>query len=75
MVSTTLTAALGVVALAVGLGGWLWRAASLPERVLATAGGLLLFYASRATDLLGLALCLLVVVLHVLRVRAGAPST
>jgi TRAP transporter 4TM/12TM fusion protein len=74
VVSTTLTAALGVVALAVGLGGWLWRAASPPERVLATAGGLLLFYASRTTDLLGLALCLLVVVLHVLRVRAGAAA-
>jgi TRAP transporter 4TM/12TM fusion protein len=75
VLTTTLTAALGVVALAVGLGGWLWRAATLPERALATAGGLLLFYASSMTDLAGAALCAVVVVLHVLRVRREAAST
>jgi TRAP-type uncharacterized transport system fused permease subunit len=69
IIITTLTAALGVVALAVGLGGWLWRAANRPERVLATLGGLLLFYASPLTDLAGAALCVLVLALHLLRVR------
>jgi hypothetical protein len=60
-----------VGALAVGLGGWLWRAANRPERALAVAGGLLLFYASPITDLVGAALCLLVFVIHVVRVRAA----
>jgi TRAP-type uncharacterized transport system fused permease subunit len=77
VLSTSLTAALGVVALAVGLGGWLWRAANPLERALATLGGLLLFYASSTTDLIGLGLCVVVVALHVVRVhgegaRAGA---
>jgi hypothetical protein len=39
--------------------------------VLAVAGGLLLFYASPLTDLVGAGLCALVVVLHLIRVRAA----
>ena len=35
---TTLTAVAGISALAMGLGGWLRRAANTPERVLATTG-------------------------------------
>ena len=50
---TTLTAAAGIAALAMGLGGWLRRAATLPERAIATAGGLLLFYATTLTDVIG----------------------
>ena len=71
---TTLTAATGIVGLAIGLGGWLWRAANVVERGLALAGGLLLFYASRVTDAVGLALLLASVAIHVIRVRAGAAS-
>ncbi|HET7769115.1 MAG TPA: TRAP transporter large permease subunit, partial [Chloroflexota bacterium] len=71
---TTLTAAAGIVGLAVALGGWLWRAANLVERALALAGGLLLFYANRTTDLVGLALLGVCVVVHVIRVRTGAAS-
>jgi TRAP-type uncharacterized transport system fused permease subunit len=67
---TALTAATGVAALAVGLGGWLWREASPVERVLATAAGLLLFYANPTTDALGLAIFVLAGVLHLLRARA-----
>ncbi len=47
IVRATATAALGVVALAAGFGGWMRRAATLPERVLAVAGGALLFYPGR----------------------------
>jgi TRAP transporter 4TM/12TM fusion protein len=72
---TTATAATGVAALAVGLGGWLWRAATLPERLLATAAGLLLFYASPATDLAGFALFALAAAVHVLRLRLSQRAT
>jgi uncharacterized membrane protein YgcG len=59
------------LAVAVGLGGWLWRPASRIERVLATAAGLLLFYADARTDALGFGLCLVVVALHLIRARAA----
>ena len=51
---TVSTAVLGVCALAMGIGGWLIRAANRLERVLAVAAGLLLFYATTTTDLVGL---------------------
>ena len=69
VVLTSLTAATGVAALAFGLGGWLRGAATPLERVLAVAGGLLLFYASPLTDALGLALAVLAAGLHLLRLR------
>ncbi|MCL6646706.1 MAG: TRAP transporter fused permease subunit [Chloroflexi bacterium] len=73
---TTLTAAVGVLALAVGFGGWLWGPASRPERVLAVVAGLLLFYASRLTDLLGLGLFVGVLVVAWLRAHwRPAPRT
>src|ERR671933_2465801 len=52
----SLTAALGVAAGAVAFGGWLWGAATVPERVAAGAAGALLFYASPTSDAAGLAL-------------------
>ena len=67
---TVLTAAAGILALAMGLGGWLRRAATTPERVLAAAGGLLLFYAATATDVLGAVCFAAAVGLHVVRTRA-----
>ena len=67
---TVLTAAVGILALAMGLGGWLRRAATTPERVLAVAGGLLLFYAATVTDLAGAACFAAAVALHVVRTRA-----
>ena len=63
------TAALGVSALAMGLGGWLKRSASTLERVLAVAAGLLLFYAATATDAIGLLLLAAAVALHLIRNR------
>jgi TRAP-type uncharacterized transport system fused permease subunit len=71
---STVTAAWGVGALAVGFGGWLRRAASLPERVAATTAGLLLVYPARMADAVGLALLAAVVAAHVLRTRAALPS-
>ncbi|MFO7693856.1 MAG: TRAP transporter fused permease subunit [Vicinamibacterales bacterium] len=63
------TAALGVVALAAGFGGWMRRAATLPERALAVAGGVLLFYPAGAADAAGVAIASSAVILHAWRLR------
>ena len=67
---TVLTAAIGILALAMGLGGWLRQAATTPERTLAVAGGLLLFYATTATDLVGAACFVAAIGMHIVRTRA-----
>jgi TRAP transporter 4TM/12TM fusion protein len=54
ILSTSLTAGVGVAALAFGAGGWLTHRASVFERVLAISGALLLMYPSVATDIAGL---------------------
>ena len=69
VVWTTASAALGVAALAVGLGGWLRAAANPVERVLATAAGVILFPAGPRTDLAGLTLFGIVIGLHLVRTR------
>lgn len=61
------TAVIGVSALAMGLGGWLIHRSSPIERVLATVGGLLLFFAAPVTDLFGLGLFGGAVTHHLLR--------
>ena len=66
---TSLTAAIGVCALAVGAGGWLRRQATLPERLLAVTAGLLLMYPATTTDLAGLACFALMIALHFWRTR------
>lgn len=66
---TTVTACLAVAALAAAFGGWILREATLPERVVSGAAGLALFYADPWLDAAGLALCVVVLVAHGLRVR------
>ena len=68
----SLSAALGIAALAAGLGGWLRAAASWPERSVAVAAGVLLIYPSGAADVAGLVLLVGVVAAHLLRVRRSA---
>ena len=60
-------AALGVLALAAGLGGWIRRAASMTERVLAVTGGLLLLYPSRGSALAGAAAFAIAIAIHMVR--------
>ena len=72
IVWSSVTAALGVVALAFGAGGWLKQRASLLERTIAIVSGLLLIYPSAGTDAVGLALLIASVGLHFLRV--GKPA-
>ena len=69
IVRTVGTAAVGVSALAMGLGGWLRQAANPVERVAAVAGGLLLFYATTVTDIMGLMLFGAAIALHLVRTR------
>ncbi|HET9218335.1 MAG TPA: TRAP transporter fused permease subunit [Terriglobia bacterium] len=68
---SSLTAALGVAALAFGAGGWLKRSANTLERVLATAAGLFLIYPSVNSDAIGVIALASAVALHLLRVRTA----
>ena len=67
IIRTIGTAVLGVTALAMGLGGWLLRPTTLTERVLAVAGGLLLFYATTTTDIIGMVLFAVAIGIHLIR--------
>ena len=62
--AVTLTAAAGIVALAMAFGGWIVRPASTLERVLAGLAGALLCYADGRADLAGLVVLGVVLFLH-----------
>jgi TRAP transporter 4TM/12TM fusion protein len=72
IVMSTGTALVGVLALGAGLGGWIRGPANALERTLATAGGLLLFYAGTGSDLAGAVAFAAAVAVH-LR-RTGRPD-
>ncbi len=67
VIAASLTAAIGVGALAAGFGGWIRGPASVLERAGLIAGGLLLFYAGRRADLGGLAITAAALGLHFVR--------
>ena len=69
IVMATGTAVIGVTALGAGLGGWIRAEANAMERTLATAGGLLLFYAGPLSDLAGLVLFGIAIALHLARTK------
>ena len=71
VVTSVGTALVGIVALSAGLGGWIRGPANLLERVLATAGGLLLFYAGAIVDIAGMIVFAAAVALHLFRTRAA----
>jgi TRAP transporter 4TM/12TM fusion protein len=64
---TVLTAIVGVAAFAAAFGGWIFGPARLLERVGMAGAGALLLFANTGSDLAGLALTAVVVVLHYLR--------
>ena len=70
VLTATGTAVIGILALGAGLGGWIRTTANTVERTLATAGGLLLFYAGTVSDALGLVLFAIAIALHLGRVKA-----
>jgi len=69
VVMSTGTAIVGILALGAGLGGWIRQEANALERTLATAGGLLLFYAGSLSDIAGLVLFGIAIALHMARTR------
>ena len=68
----TLTAAIGIVALAGGLQGWLLKRTNIVERLMLVAAGFLLVYPTALFDAIGFALVALVVAMQWLR---RTPST
>jgi len=66
---STGTAVVGILALGAGLGGWIRATANALERTLATAGGLLLFYAGSLSDAAGLVLFGIAIALHLARTK------
>jgi TRAP-type uncharacterized transport system fused permease subunit len=69
IVMSTGTAIVGILALGAGLGGWIRQEANALERTLATAGGLLLFYAGTLSDAAGLILFGIAIALHIVRTK------
>jgi len=69
---SSLTAAVGVAALAFGAGGWLKQRANVLERAMASISGLLLIYPTSSADAVGLTVLVAAVTLHLWRVRGPA---
>jgi TRAP transporter 4TM/12TM fusion protein len=70
----TITAAVGIVALAGGLQGWLFRRTTIYERLMLIAAGFLLVYPTGAADLVGFALVVVVLALQWFRKPATVTS-
>jgi TRAP transporter 4TM/12TM fusion protein len=68
---TFVTACLAVGALAAAFGGWIYRRAQLPERLILGAGGLALLYADFTFDMIGLACLVVGIGWHVFRVMGS----
>src|SRR3954471_4062932 len=60
----TITAAVGIVALAGGFQGWLLKRTSLPERLMLLVSGFLLVYPKAVFDIIGFALVVIVLLLQ-----------
>ena len=74
IITASISALVGVVALSGGLQGYLLTQASLPERLILTAGGLCLIYPGMLTDLSGLGALALVLALQAARRRSERKS-
>jgi TRAP-type uncharacterized transport system fused permease subunit len=68
----SVTAAVGIAALAAGLQGWMLKRTSWPERSMLLTAGMLLVYPSHVTDALGFGLVAIVNVAQVLRARRAS---
>ena len=75
VVQTSVTAAIGVGALAAGFGGWIRGPATTPERLLMILGGLFLFYARAWADLAGIVITAVVLFLHFQRQPRSVSAT
>jgi TRAP-type uncharacterized transport system fused permease subunit len=70
VLTASVTAAIGVGALAAGFGGWIRHAASRFERIGMVIGGLLLFYAARWADWAGILITAAIIAIHLSRRRS-----
>ena len=70
----SVTAIVGIVALAGGLQGWLLRKTNIAERLMLIIAGLALMYPTNFSDILGLVLVAVVVALQKLRAPEPAPA-
>src|SRR5712671_3210342 len=68
----TITAAVGIVALAGGFQGWLLKRTSIPERLMLVVAGFLLVYPKALFDVIGFALVVIVVLLQWFKKEAPA---
>jgi len=75
VVQTTGTAAIGVGALAAGLGGWVRGPATTSERFFLILGGLFLFYARAWADFAGIVITAVVLFLHFQRQPRSVSAT
>jgi TRAP-type uncharacterized transport system fused permease subunit len=67
VVTTIISASIGVTALSAGLMGWFLKRATILERAMLLAGALLLIKPGLYTDAIGLALLIIVIVIQKLR--------
>jgi TRAP-type uncharacterized transport system fused permease subunit len=70
----TLTAALGIAAIAGGFQGWALRRATLLERAMLTVAGVALVYPGAVADLVGFALIVIVLLMQRLRADPWAAT-
>jgi TRAP-type uncharacterized transport system fused permease subunit len=70
----SVTAIIGIVALAGGLQGWLLRRTTATERWMLIIAGLALVYPTKFADILGFVLVAVVVLLQKMRAREPAPA-
>jgi TRAP transporter 4TM/12TM fusion protein len=71
----TITAAFGIIALAGGLQGWLFRKTTVIERWMLIVAGLMLVYPVALFDYIGFSLVAAVVVMQKLRQTIASPAT
>jgi TRAP transporter 4TM/12TM fusion protein len=74
IVHVTVTAALGIAALAFGVQGYMFTRTSVLERAMLIAAGLLLVYPASWADFVGASLVAIPLVLQRIRIRAAAPA-
>jgi len=74
IVLATITGCLAIVAMVGGVGGWVIRPASWLERTVLIVASGFLFYTGTLQDLIGLALLIAGIGLHLLRIRGRPPG-
>nr|MBA3378862.1 C4-dicarboxylate ABC transporter permease [Chloroflexia bacterium] len=74
IVLATITGCLAIVAMVGGVGGWVIRPASWLERTVLIVASGFLFYTGTLQDLIGLALLITGIGLHLLRIRGRPPG-